>query len=481
MRKCLLFLFVVFVMATFSYAYAQSPSIIRIGDVVDINVYGEPHLNAKLKVSQYGTIHYLRVGKIEVAGLGSEELARKIESLLRKHYLYLRAPQVTVLVSREEPYYPEEPRYELPRYEEPARYYEDMPRYEEKPYYPKVSRPGYRVSDVSSRREYTFARDVRPTYQIAPGDRLAVSVYGEPGFDREVRVSERGTILYPPLGEVYVEGLAVEEATRKLEGLLGKDYFVDPKVSVDIVEYGKFYVQGEVDAPGSFELRGSLSLVDALVYAGGPTEKAELSHVKVFRTYGEAGEKEFSVDLSREGANFFLKPMDRIMVEPRGKIYIIGAVASPGNYHITRETKTLQDALSFLAGGPKESANVSAIEVVRKEAGRDKTYTLDLAIHSDFPLKELDRITVKELGTISVFGEVRSPGRYHLKEELTVVELIALAGGFTEDAAQNAVKVIRREGKTFRVPVASILSSGDMSRDVKLKDGDTVIIPESWF
>ena len=482
MKKYLLF-FLVCIMTTFSYAYSQSSAVIRIGDVLDINVYEEPHLNAKLKVSQYGTIHYLRTGRIEAAGLTSEELARKIEGLLSKHYLYLRAPKVTVLVSHEEPFYSEEPYYEVPRYEEPRSYYKEPSR-EEKSYYPEVSRPEYGMRGGAVQREYTFSRDVRPTYQIAPGDRLAVSVYGEPEFDREIRVSERGTILYPPLGEVYVEGLSVEETMQKLEGLLGKDYFVEPKVNVDIVEYGRFYVQGEVEEPGSFELRGALSLVDALVYAGGPTETAELSHVKIHRTYGEAGEREFSVDLSREGASFFLKPMDRVVIEPRGKISVIGAVNKPGNYHITEDTKTLQDALTFLAEGTVTNANLSAIEVIRKEAGRDKTYSLDLAIHSEFPLKEFDRIVVKELGSISIFGEVRSPGRYFLKENLTVVEAIAMAGGFTEDAAQNAVKVIRREGEgkqTFRVPVASILSTGDMSRDAEIKEGDTIVVPESWF
>ena len=475
-RYLLVFFIVCGIIVPLCGLYAQSSAaIVRIGDELDINVYGEPHLNTRLKVSQYGTVHYLRVGRIEVAGLTSEQLGRRIEGLLRKHYLYLRDPKVTVLVRQEKPAYAPE-----------ATRYEELPRYEKKPYYPEVRRPEYRVSDVSvlPQKEYTFSRGERPTYQISPGDRLEISVYDQPEYDRTMRVSDRGTILYPPLGEAHVEGLSVEEAIAKLEDLLRQDYFVEPKVGVSIVEFGRFSVQGEVEEPGTFELRESLSLVDALVFAGGPTETAELSHVKVFRTYGEAGEKEFSVDLSREGARFFLKPMDRVLVEPRGKVFILGAVARPGDYHITEETKTLQDALTFLAEGTDENANLSAIEVIRKEDGRDKAYKLDLAIHSNFMLKEFDRIIVDELGSISIFGEVLSPGRYLLKEDLTVVEAVAMAGGFTEDAAQNAVKVIRREGegeRIFRVPVASILSRGDMSRDAKLKEGDTIVVPESWF
>ena len=123
--------------------------------------------------------------------------------------------------------------------------------------------------------------------------------------------------------------------------------------------------------------------------------------------------------------------------------------------------------------------------MIRKENGVDKTYKINLEKEGyNFLLKEQDRIVVSEYGNISIFGQVQSPGRYPFKEGITAVDAIALAGGFTDVAARNSVKVIRKEtgrDSAIKIPAGYILKTGDTSRDVELKDGDTIVIPESWF
>jgi polysaccharide export outer membrane protein len=322
-------------------------------------------------------------------------------------------------------------------------------------------------------------------YQITPQDKLEISVFGEPEFDRTVQVSEDGYINYPPLGNIPVEGFSTSDVKKKIEDLLKKDYFVDPKVSIEVAKYGKFSVQGEVNSGGTFALDGALSVVDALVLAGGPTNRADLSKIEIIRTYGEATEKEYIVDAQGGGVNFLLKPYDRVMVPSGGKFYISGAIRSPGEYHITTEVNNLRQAIMVYGGGETPTGNLDKIEVIRKENGRDRTYILDIDTQGDsFLLKEQDRIIVREYGSISILGEVEEPGRFPLTENLTVVDAIALAGGFTEDASKNGVKVIRKnkdQQETFRIPVASILVSGDTSKDMSLEEGDTVVVPEAWF
>lgn len=93
-------------------------------------------------------------------------------------------------------------------------------------------------------------------------------------------------------------------------------------------------------------------------------------------------------------------------------------------------------------------------------------------------------VFIREYSTITVSGEVNKPGSYPLKGELTVLEAISLAGDFTKVAAQNSVKVLRRENgqeKTIRVRVANIRKTGDKSKDVLLQRGDIVVVPESLF
>ena len=73
-------------------------------------------------------------------------------------------------------------------------------------------------------------------YKIQSGDILVVSILNEPDFEKEVRVSSDGKILYPLIGEVEVRNLDLISATQKLTGLLN-EYFVEPQVSVSIKQF----------------------------------------------------------------------------------------------------------------------------------------------------------------------------------------------------------------------------------------------------
>jgi polysaccharide export outer membrane protein len=438
-------------------ASAQVPPIIKPGDTLNIYVEGEDYLNAKVVVSEKGTIQYRRLGEISVEGLTVEVVGEKISNLINYHYPFLENCRVKVSRGQSEP--------------AAAGGLSDA----------VYQKPAQAASGETS---LTF-EDTEPLYRISPYDTLEISVFGEPDLDRKLKVSDKGTIKYPLIGDVYVEGLTVEELTRKLESLLREGYFVDPHVNVFIVGYAKFSISGEVERAGTFELEGPVTLADAVVLAGGAKENADLDNVKVFRTYGEDQAKEYTVSLEEEGKVFYLKPHDRIILGTKQKIYILGAVNKPDMYYLPDETISLRDALTFLAGGTSLNANLSSVEVIRKINSDNQSYIIDVNSQGDsFLLKPQDRIIVKEYESISVFGQVKDPGRYPYTEGLTAVDAIALAGGFTSVAARNAVRVIRKEGehqRTFNVPVGRILATGDTSQDVGLKEGDTIVVPESWF
>jgi polysaccharide export outer membrane protein len=87
---------------------------------------------------------------------------------------------------------------------------------------------------------------------------------------------------------------------------------------------------------------------------------------------------------------------------------------------------------------------------------------------------------------IFILGEVNNPGSYDIppEKELTIVEAISLAGGFTEKAAVNKTKIIRVEDgqeKTILVKISNITKKGDKSKDAILKPNDIVIVPQSFF
>ena len=87
---------------------------------------------------------------------------------------------------------------------------------------------------------------------------------------------------------------------------------------------------------------------------------------------------------------------------------------------------------------------------------------------------------------VSVVGEVMKPGKYDLPEEkdMTLLEAVALAGGFTKDASTGNIKIMRQvNGKQviIKVNAKDIMVKGEKDKDVVLKSDDSIVVPESFF
>jgi len=83
---------------------------------------------------------------------------------------------------------------------------------------------------------------------------------------------------------------------------------------------------------------------------------------------------------------------------------------------------------------------------------------------------------------IFVFGEVQKPGTFPYEENMSIVQAVTLAGGFTKVASKNSTQVTRAvDGleKKIRVPVEDI--GNGRERNFSLKPGDIVFVPESFF
>jgi polysaccharide biosynthesis/export protein len=81
---------------------------------------------------------------------------------------------------------------------------------------------------------------------------------------------------------------------------------------------------------------------------------------------------------------------------------------------------------------------------------------------------------------VSVLGEVRKPGRFDFKSKATVLDAIALAGGFNDFAARSRIVILRQNGGgTKRIPVNynKIVSTASEQDDFYLQPGDVVVVP----
>lgn len=87
---------------------------------------------------------------------------------------------------------------------------------------------------------------------------------------------------------------------------------------------------------------------------------------------------------------------------------------------------------------------------------------------------------------VSVIGEVKNPGKYALpgEKDMTLMQAIAMAGGFTKFADMTKTKVMRIENgkkRTIVINVKSITEKGDKDKDIVLQAEDIVVVPESFF
>jgi polysaccharide export outer membrane protein len=160
-------------------------------------------------------------------------------------------------------------------------------------------------------------------YLIGAENVLQIDVYYGKGekISQKVRVSSRGIITFPLVGEVEVGGLTVSGLQDKLTGMLGKDYLVNPQVTVFIEEYSTVSIMGEVKKPGAYPIKGRLSVMELISLAEGFTSIAAPNKVKVIRNGPDGNREEIQVRvndiINRESGdkdNVVLRAGDMVIV-----------------------------------------------------------------------------------------------------------------------------------------------------------------------
>src|SRR5262249_3836623 len=109
------------------------------------------------------------------------------------------------------------------------------------------------------------------SYKIGPMDVLDISVFQVPDLTKSVQVSDTGTINLPLVGEVPVAGKTSQEVERDLTAKLGAKYLQNPQVTVYVKEYNsqQVTIEGAVQKPGIFSIKGKTSLLQLIAMANG--------------------------------------------------------------------------------------------------------------------------------------------------------------------------------------------------------------------
>ena len=128
-----------------------------------------------------------------------------------------------------------------------------------------------------------FAYGNIDAYRLGSGDELRVTVFNQEDLSGTFVISGDGTISMPLIGQVQAGGKALAELEEAIEDELKPDYLRNPSVSIEVLNYRPFYILGEVNQPGSYPYVAGMRVANAVALAGGYTERASKSRVRIER------------------------------------------------------------------------------------------------------------------------------------------------------------------------------------------------------
>jgi protein involved in polysaccharide export with SLBB domain len=182
-----------------------------------------------------------------------------------------------------------------------------------------------------------------------------------------------------------------------------------------------------------------------------------------------------------------------VVEKPEIAVFVLGQVKMPGPVK-TYQGATLQEVLQ-LAGGPLPLADLEKVKIIHKNGSNESAEIFDLKaflqsgnIDTMPRLKADDTVILllkKGARKVKAIGAVNRPGFFDMEdEEMTVFELIYLAGGPAERADLSHVRrIYDRDGKTMEefINVQSFIDKGEMKSVPKCTEGDVIIVYARWY
>lgn len=142
-----------------------------------------------------------------------------------------------------------------------------------------------------------------PNYRVFPGDQLEITFYSAPELSRTVLVGPDGRIQLPLVDPVMVADLTVPEINQKLQQIMGTR-LVDPSTSAVVTTFGpqRVFVGGEVRQPGVVDIPGQMDALQAIIAAGGFTDRSRDKQVILVRREPDGTINSYAMDV-RAGWN----------------------------------------------------------------------------------------------------------------------------------------------------------------------------------
>ena len=263
-------------------------------------------------------------------------------------------------------------------------------------------------------------------------------------------------------------------------------------------------IAGNVKRPAVYELKDDNGLAGVLELAGGIIPTAYTQQIQVERV--ERYERRIVIDINdrESGAvkNFKLQDADLVKVfsivgKDANVIYLNGNVKRPGKYEIKKGMRlkdVIKDESELLDKTYFDYALIKRLVPPTLEVKLIPFNLGDLLFkgsqEDNIGLVPQDSIFIfpksffKDSPTVTIHGEVRKAGGFPLEENLTIKDLVLMAGGLTKDAFYDDFEIYKTDPETKEVTLHKFnlakAMDGDEANNIKLNDMDRVVIHSVW-
>jgi protein involved in polysaccharide export with SLBB domain len=327
-------------------------------------------------------------------------------------------------------------------------------------------------------------------YILGPGDELSIAVTGANSKELETKVSPEGNIQLEYAGIITVNGLSIEDATKRIKARLATLYpginggATKVNVTLSNVRSIRVTVIGEAEYPGDYVVSGQAGFFNVLYLSNGPTSNGSLRKIDLIRNNKVIDSVDFYEFLQNGLLRKNIRLQDQDIIRYRyyqKKLILSGEVQRPAIYELT-EKETLAEAIQY-AGGLQPTAVKDMAKVVQSNT---RSMSIKDIAASEFGYMiphngdsvHFDKILSMYTNRVVLEGAVYRPGNYELTEKLTVAALIKKADGLREGAFVNRAFIKRnrpnQEPELLSFDVLKILAG--TQADIALVKEDTLVI-----
>lgn len=453
---------------TINMAWAAEDDVVKVGDLVQINLPGEASLNKGFQVDKRGRINLPEIGPVFVAGYNETQLQNVITDNLKTVFrdvsnarVFIKQQQLLISVQG---YVVKPGEYTLPSGSNIQMFL----------YEAGGLRAGAQLDKIIVKRgnkniEFDYKR------------------FLDTGDDSKLPTLESLDVLFVPASPL-VGNIEQEFDAAKL---------ANSGDSADSARAIKVF--GEVNAPGSFTYKPNTTLVDVVMRAGGVTRYASVEQIRVItnntpimfnlKRYLDTGDQSLLPEIL-PGATIFVPKQEEEIKAGANVVYVMGEVAHPGAYE-GKKGASFMDILAN-AGGPTRFAESRQIRVIKADGG---VINFDLTAHTEglskqkvptvgpgdaifvpekTDMNEKSWLKVAPSRAVAVMGEVVRPGRIEWSDEMDLIDLIAHVGGPTRRADTSKIE-ISNNGKVTKFDLDKYILQGSPHSKLPRVSAGTVV------